>query len=88
MENINTNDYIELFNPGKNNYFPIRILGKSDNGNKVLILGTGKELNVYEYQLKTYGYRNIWITEEMMIQLGFNKKILPIHVKTLFYGNA
>ncbi len=73
MENFKPNQYIELFNPGKNNYFPIRILEENDNGYKAIILENDKKINVYEYQLKSYGYRNIWITEKLMNQLGFEK---------------
>jgi len=73
MEKFKPNTYIELFNPAKNNYFPIRILENTENGYKALILENGKEINVYDYQLKTYGYRNIWINEKILNGLKFKK---------------
>lgn len=85
MENFKPNQYIELFNPGKSNYFPIRILEKNDNGYKALILESDKKINVYEYQLKTYGYQDIWITEKLLSQLGFEKKGLVYSRKNIIF---
>ena len=71
MKNFKPNSYIELFNPGRMNYFPVRILEKIDNSYRALNLHNKIEINIYDYQLNKYGFRNIWITEDLLYKLGF-----------------
>ncbi|NMH89118.1 hypothetical protein [Flavivirga algicola] len=76
MTEIKTNQYIELYNPLRNNYFPVRILNKTQDGYLALSILTDKEINIYNYQLDTYGYRNIWISEKLLSKLDFKKDSL------------
>ena len=73
MQKFKSNTYIELFNPATNYYFPIRILENTQNGYKAIILENNKRINVFDYQLKTYGYKNIRINEKILNELGFEK---------------
>lgn len=74
MIEFKTNEYIEIYNPSKHNYIPIRILSKNKNGYDALLLPNSKQVNIYNYQLNTYGYKKIWITEKLLSQLGFKKE--------------
>lgn len=73
MIEFNTNEYIDIYNPAENNYFPIRILKKNENGYNVLLLPNDKQINIYDYQLNTYGYKKIRISEKLLDKLGFKK---------------
>lgn len=74
MTDFKPNEYIELYNPGKNNYFPIRILSKNENGYEVMSLRNNKKINISNYYLTRYGYKRIWVSEELLSQLGFKKE--------------
>ncbi|CAA0220261.1 hypothetical protein [Tenacibaculum maritimum] len=73
MSIFETNQYIELYNPLRNNYFPVRILERTKDGYLVHSLIINKEINIYDFQLKTYGYRNTWISQELLERIGFKK---------------
>jgi len=73
MIEFSNNEYIEINNPGKNNYVPIRILNKGENGYNALLLPNSKEIKIYDYQLINYGYKKIWISEKLLNELGFKK---------------
>lgn len=57
MIEFNDNEYIEINNPGKHNYIPIRILNKIENGYNAIFLPNSKEVKIYDYQLINYGYK-------------------------------
>ncbi|MCG8803974.1 hypothetical protein [Tenacibaculum finnmarkense] len=73
MTNFEVNDYIELYDPFKNSYLPVRILELNEDGYNVKSLINKKEFNIYNYQLMEYGFRNTWISEKLLIKLGFVK---------------
>jgi len=73
MIEFSNNEYIEINNPGKNNYIPIRILHKNEDGYNAILLPTSKEIKIYNYQLINYGYKKIWVSEKLLNQLGFKK---------------
>lgn len=73
MTNFEVNDYIELYDPYKNSYLPVRILKPNEDGYNVKSLINKKEFNIYNYQLIDYGFRKTWISEKLLIKLGFVK---------------
>lgn len=76
MDNLRTNQYVELFNPLKNSYFPVRIKDKIKEGYRAVSILSGKEINIYYYQLKNYGFRKIWVSDSILKKLNFNKNNL------------
>lgn len=64
-------DYLELFNPINNNYFPVRILESVETGIKVKILGTGEEKNIGNYYLNNYDHRIPNTSSELLENCGF-----------------
>ena len=74
MNKFKTNQYIELYNPLRNNYFPVRILERTNNGYRVRSILINKEINIYDFQLENYGFRNIWISKELLEKIGFKKE--------------
>lgn len=74
MKELETNQYIELYNPLSNNYFPVRILERNSDGYLVRSLFKRKEINIYDFQLKTYGFRNTGISEKLLEKIGFKKE--------------
>lgn len=73
MNKLEKNQYIELYNPLRNNYFPVRILERIKDGYLVRSLIIDKEINIYDFQLKTYGFRNTWVSQELLERIGFKK---------------
>jgi hypothetical protein len=63
--------YLELFNPIKNNYFPVRILEVKETGISVKILSTGSERTFANYYLNNYHYRFPNISHELLKNCGF-----------------
>lgn len=72
--------YIELYDPFKNRYLPVRILEQNTDGYKVKLIPNGKEINIYNYQIKTYGYRELWISRELLEYLGTEKNGLKTQI--------
>lgn len=72
MIEFNNNEYIEIYNPGKHNYVPIRILNKNENGYNAILLPNSKEIKIYDFHLN-YGYKKICISEKLLKKLGFKK---------------
>ena len=83
MEEFKPNQYIELYHQGTNDYFPVRILSKTDSGYSVRVLNNGDINNVYNYQLIKYGFRNVLISDGMMKDLGFEKENLIYKLKDI-----
>lgn len=73
MTTFKQNEYIELYNPAKYNYFTIRILSKSENGYNALILDNRKKEEIYSYAIETYGFRRNFINRELFVNAGFTK---------------
>lgn len=73
MKEFETNQYIELYDPFKSRYLPVRILKKNTDGYLVKFISIEKEINIYEYQLKNYGYRELWNSRELLEFLEFKK---------------
>lgn len=83
MKNFKSNQFLGLFNPNQNNYFPVRILKRIHSGYRVLVLENKEEIDIYDYQIETYGYHTIWPTEKLMSQIGFKKENLKYSYKNV-----
>ena len=73
MKNFKINEYINLYDPFKNNYLPVRILERNKDGYNVKALLNDRKFNIYDYQIENYGFQKNWISEKLLIKLGFEK---------------
>lgn len=88
MTNFKINEYIDLYDPFKNNYLPVRILNKIEDGYFAKSLINDKEFKVNNYKLKNYGYRQKWISEKLLIKLGFEKNKLIYNFENIVIGEC
>ena len=72
--NHKSGDYLELFNPAKNSYFPIRIKNIKETGLIVKILNTGKECLFQNYYMQNYPYKIPSISHKLLLNCGFVNK--------------
>jgi hypothetical protein len=61
--NLESVNYIELYNPSKYNFIPVRILKSDSNRIKVKILSTEKDRYFDKYYLDQFGFRTPFISE-------------------------
>ncbi|TVZ26585.1 hypothetical protein JM83_3226 [Gillisia sp. Hel_I_86] len=71
--NLESGNYIELYNPLKYNFFPVRILESDSNRIKVKILSTEKDRYFDNYYLDQFGFRIPFISEKLINYCGFNR---------------
>lgn len=78
MKEFEINHYIELYNhyedrylPVEDRYLPVRVLKKNIDWYSVKFISTEKEINIHESKLKKYGYRELWISKELLKLLDF-----------------
>lgn len=83
MRNIEVNEYIDLYDPIKNYYLPVRIVSMEDNLFNCKVLSNDKEIRITDYHLKNYGFRKNWITEIMLKDLGFKKNGLLYELESI-----
>ncbi len=68
------NEYVNLYNPASRDFFSVRILNSRANGYKVKVLKTEQEKDFQDFYFNTYGYHRICISNEILQNLGFQKK--------------
>ncbi|WP_419869848.1 hypothetical protein [Chryseobacterium sp. CT-SW4] len=68
---IKLNEYLDIFDPIKKEYFPIRVIAFTEKGISVKFLKSRIEREIQHYHIKTYGYKKSFINNEMIKDCGF-----------------
>ncbi|WP_272149737.1 hypothetical protein [Tenacibaculum aiptasiae] len=74
MPNLNLNEYIELYNPANNTYFPVRVVKQINQGFNVFSILNSKYIDIYNYQIEKFGYQKTWISKNLLEEIGFTKE--------------
>jgi len=67
------NEYLEVFDPTKKEFFPVRIVETTLDGIICYFLNLKREKKIYKFSLETYGYMKPSITDELIINCGFEQ---------------
>ena len=68
---IKLDEYLEIFDPLKKEYFPIRVISHTEKGIIAKFLKSEVEKEIQYYHIKTYGYKKSFINNEMIKNCGF-----------------
>jgi|GEM_PF-3538025 len=72
--NIELNEYLDIFDPLKKIYFPIRVISFTEKGIIAKFIKSNIDKEIQYYQINNYGFKKSYITDEMIINCGFVHK--------------
>ncbi|MCT3786921.1 hypothetical protein HZQ67_06025 [Elizabethkingia anophelis] len=72
--NIKLNEYLDIFDPIKREYFPIRVISFTEKGILAKFLNPKREREIQLYYIKNYGYKKSFINNELLENCGFKKE--------------
>ena len=71
--NLKVNEYLEIFDPIKKSFFPVRIIELASDGIICHFLNSKINKKIYNFSLKTYGYIKPSVTDDLIINCGYKQ---------------